>query len=211
LNLLQQNNQADIVSNPQVLAQDGRLSELGVITEEYFLLTPENVSGYYTQTEMVTIESGTKLSITPRIGDNNDITLEMATEVSDSVPKGTGSDLPVVTRRTARNVVTVKDGGTVALAGLTENRSKKIDKRVPGLSNLPLLGGLFKNTDNSSSSREIAVFVTAHLVPDGTTVRAGSAQMQSLPPLGSAAPSPTQAPMRRNIDEEIRNSLANSR
>lgn len=191
LNLLQQNGQADVVSNPQLLAQDGRLSELGVITEEYFLLTPQTTNNalFYTQTEMVTIESGTKLSITPRIGDNNDITLEMATEVSDSVPKGAGSDLPVVTRRTAKNVVTVRDGGTVALAGLTENRSKKTNKRVPGLSNLPLVGGLFKNTDNSTSSREIAVFVTAHLVPDGTTVRAGAAQPQPIP-LGPA-PVPT--------------------
>jgi type II secretory pathway component GspD/PulD (secretin) len=206
LNLLQQNGQADVVSNPQVLAQDGRLSELGVITEEYFILTPKDASSamFYMQAEMVTIESGTKLSITPRIGDNNDITLEMATEVSDSVPKGAGSDLPVVTRRTARNVVTVKDGGTVALAGLTENRSRRTDKRVPGLSNLPLLGELFKNTDNSQTSREIAVFVTAHLVPDGTTVRASSRQMPSQA-LGAGAQVP--ASTSANFDDDLRQSI----
>lgn len=203
LNLLEQNGEASVVSNPQVLAQDGRLSELGVITEEYFLLTPQanNNALFYTQAEMVTIESGTRLSITPRIGDNNDITLEMATEVSDSIPKAAGSDLPVVTRRTARNVVTVKDGGTVALAGLTENRTKKTNKRVPGLHKLPLVGGLFENDDNSGSSREIAVFVTAHLVPDGTRVRAGTSQMA---PLGSVpAPTPALVP----FDDQIRASL----
>ncbi|HPC95649.1 MAG TPA: hypothetical protein PLU87_11950 [Sedimentisphaerales bacterium] len=214
LNLLQQNSQAQMVANPQVLAQDGRLAELGVLTEEYFMLTPTitNNALFYSQTEMVKIESGTKLSITPRIGDNNDITLEMATEVSDSIPKAAGSDLPLVTRRTSRNVVTVRDGGTVALAGLTENRSKKIDKRVPGLSNLPLVGGLFKNTDNSSSSREIAVFVTAHLVPDGTTVRAGSVRMPSGPqpqpqPLGSGAQTATPAAgiSRSDIEASLRN------
>lgn len=206
LNLLQQNGQADVVSNPQVLAQDGRLSELGVITEEYFILTPQERAAtmFYTQAEMVTIESGTKLSITPRIGDNNDITLEMATEVSDSVPKGAGSELPVVTRRTARNVVTVRDGGTVALAGLTENRSRKDDKRVPGLSNLPLLGGLFKNTDSAQTSKEIAVFVTAHLVPDGTTVRASSRQMQPLP-LGTGTQAPTSTS--GNFDDDLRQSI----
>lgn len=204
LNLLQQNGQADVVSNPQLLAQDGRMSDLGVLTEEYFMLIPQtqNNTLFYTQAEMVKIESGTKLSILPRIGDNNDITLEMATEVSDSIPTGDGNQLPVVTRRTARNVVTVRDGGTVALAGLTENRSRKTDKRVPGLSNLPLVGGLFKNTDNSQTSREIAVFVTAHLVPDGTTVRASSRQMQ---PLGAGTPS--AAPSNGNFDDDLRQSL----
>ncbi len=209
LNLLEQNNQAEIVSNPQVLAQDGRLSELGVITEEYFLLTPQSQNNtlFYTQAEMVTIESGTKLSITPRIGDNNDITLEMATEVSDSVPKGAGSDLPVVTRRTARNVVTVRDGGTVALAGLTESRTKKTDQRVPGLHKLPLVGGLFKNNDNEASSREIAVFVTAHLVPDGTTVKAAPTRMQPLPALGSGAGAQAPAPSRGLSRSELERSL----
>lgn len=202
LNLLQQNGQADVVSNPQLLAQDGRMSDLGVLTEEYFMLIPQtqNNTLFYTQAEMVKIESGTKLSILPRIGDNNDITLEMATEVSDSIPSGAGNQLPVVTRRTARNVVTVRDGGTVALAGLTESRSRKTDKRVPGLSNLPLVGGLFKNTDNSQTSREIAVFVTAHLVPDGTTVRASSRQMQ---PLGT----PSAAPSNGNFDDDLRQSI----
>ncbi len=211
LNLLQQNSQAEMVSNPQVLAQDGRLAELGVLTEEYFMLTPTitNNALFYSQTEMVTITSGTKLSITPRIGDNNDITLEMATEVSDSIPKAAGSDLPLVTRRTSRNVVTVRDGGTVALAGLTENRSKKIDKRVPGLHALPLVGGLFKNTDNTSSTREIAVFVTARLVPDGTTVRAGSAPRvppQPQPqPLGSGAQTATPGLSRGDLEASLRN------
>jgi len=167
LNLLQENKQAEIVSNPQILAQDGKMSEIRVMTEEYYMLSAETDNIFaYTTTEMVTIESGTKLAITPRIGDNNDITLEIAAEVSDSIPSAAETRLPVVTRRTARNVVTVQNGGTVALAGLTENRSKKVDTKVPGLSGLPLIGGLFKNTNDTGKTREIAVFVTAHLVPE---------------------------------------------
>jgi type II secretory pathway component GspD/PulD (secretin) len=66
----------------------------------------------------------------------------------------------------AENVVTVQDGGTAALAGLTENRSKVKESRVPGFSNLPLIGGLFRHTSDDKATREIAVFVTAHLVPE---------------------------------------------
>ncbi len=171
LNLLAQNGEADIVSNPQVLAQDGRQAELNVMNEEYYYLSaPERVGGFYTEAQLETIEAGTNLQITPRIGDNNDITLEIAAEVSDVVSRGEQNQgtmpLVTVTRRRATNTVRIRDGGTVALAGLTENRTVQTNKRVPGLSRLPLVGKLFKNKSNQQASREIAVFITARLVPE---------------------------------------------
>jgi len=130
------------------------------------LTSPDVDTRSYAYQELAQIDSGTTLTITPRIGDNNDITLEVSVEVSDSIPRGRGSDLPVVTRRTASNTVRIRDGGTVALAGLSENRTNLKRKRVPGLSRLPLVGYLFKNNETDESTREIAVFVTAHLVSE---------------------------------------------
>jgi hypothetical protein len=167
LNLLAENDEATIMAKPQVMAQDGKRAEINVMTEEYYMLTsPETGTYYYSRSELETIESGTKLSIVPHIGDNNDITLDLAVEVSDSIARGRGNDLPVVTRRTSKNTVSIKNGGTVAVAGLTENRTRLSKQRVPGLSNLPLIGGLFKNKSDTKSDREIAVFVTAYIIPD---------------------------------------------
>ena len=164
LNLLVENKQADIIANPKVVAQDGRRAEMKVIQERWLMMTPtdpnSSVGG-----KLSKIESGTVLTITPYVGDNNDITLQMAVEVTDSIPKARGTDLPLVTRRIAKNAVTVKDGGTVAVAGLTENRSRTNEQRVPVLSDIPLVGELFKNRNEYRSSREAAVFVTVHLVP----------------------------------------------
>jgi len=165
LNLLAQNGEATILTKPQVIAQDGKESRIEVTTDEYyFLVAPELTNSFYTRSELETITSGTTLTITPHLGDNNDITLRVAVEVSESVPNRRSDGLPVVTRRKAENNVTIKDGGTVALAGLTENRTRTDRKRVPGLSAIPLLGSLFKSNNNENSSREIAVFVTARLV-----------------------------------------------
>lgn len=171
LNLLAENGEASIVANPQVLAQDGRPALIQVMTEEYYMMTAPEITGYfYTRAELQEVQSGTKLNITPRIGDNNDITLEIAIEVSDSIPRGRGSDLPVVTRRQASNTVRIKDGGTVALAGLMENKTRLKRKRVPGLSGLPILGALFRNEEKDQSIRDIAVFITAHLIPEAGQV-----------------------------------------
>ena len=197
LKLLQENSQADIVSSPKLLAQDGRQSQLRQVTEEWFMMTsPTQQQLFYAQSQLEKIESGTVLSITPHIGDNNDITLDLAIEVSDSIPSGRGSQLPVVTRRTAQNSVTVEDGGTVALAGLTENRSRKKEQRVPFMSDIPLVGGLFRNKDNDKSSREIAVFVTAYMIRDAKDVN-------------FRAPEPTEASMRTEpARNEFRQNLA---
>jgi len=209
LNLLQENSQADIIANPKVIAQDGRQAEMRVIQEEWFMMTgPTSADLYsYARAELQKIESGTVLTITPRIGDNNDIMLTMAVEVSDSIPKARGSELPLVTRRTAKNAVTVKDGGTVAVGGLTENRSKSSEKRVPVLSNLPFVGELFKNRNNDKASREVAVFVTAHLVPEGTQLTSTS----SAGPVGPTGPVDVQT-MRGQAEspDDFRQKLAES-
>ena len=209
LNLLQENSQADIIANPKVVAQDGRQAEMRVVQEEWFMMQAnQNNYQYYSTAQLQKIESGTVLSITPYIGDNNDITLQMAVEVSDSIPKARGSDLPLVTRRTARNSVTVKDGGTVAVGGLTENRSRSTEKRVPGLSKLPLIGPLFQSKSNDKATREVAVFVTAHLVPDGTRVINPNRTMAispGEPATGGPTTNENEDEFRRRLNEALTN------
>jgi hypothetical protein len=176
LNALEATSQADIVTNPQLVAQDGGQAQLRSIREEWFMMSDNQADMYgYSRAELQKIESGTTLTITPRIGDSNDITLELAVEVSSSVAKGRENDLPIVTRRQAKNKVTLKNGGTVAVAGLTENRTTSVDQRVPVLGSIPLVGRLFRNNNDDKETREIAVFVTATLIPEASEARPGAA------------------------------------
>ena len=161
LNLLEQNDEATIIASPQLMAQDGKEAEIKVATEEYFEIVTQ---GYYTQTQLEKIETGTVLKITPRIGEAGDITLEIMTEVSDVIARGEGN-LPVVTRRIAKSTVRIEDGGTAAIAGLTDSRTQTRDTRVPGLSDLPLIGRLFQDDAGVESSHQVAVFVTGRVMP----------------------------------------------
>ena len=145
------------------LAQDGHEAEIKVVTEEYFKITQE--AYYYTRFELETIETGTILTITPLIGDNNEITLNVAAEVSDVIARGQ-DNLPVVTRRTTKNTVRVENGGTAVVAGLMDSRKRYQKSRTPGLSGIPILGSLFDNTNTTDSARQVAVFITARLMPE---------------------------------------------
>ena len=100
----------------------------------------------------------------------------MAVEVSDSIPRGPDSDLPIVTRRQAKNSVTVQNGGTVAVAGLTENRTRQVEKRVPVLGQHSHHRTGVPNNDDRKSTKEIAVFVTATLVPENGPMTANPAR-----------------------------------
>lgn len=164
------------------------------------MMTDTVSNSMYSNSELEKIESGTVLTITPHIGDSNEITLEMAVEVSDSVAKGTDTDLPIITRRQAKSRVTVQNGGTVAVAGLTESKTRKANEKVPGLGGLPIIGRLFNNDNDQKVSREIAVFVTANLVSiRGPQTMVGSGGAPSI-----AAPvQPAGQDFRNGLAEEL--------
>ncbi len=155
LNLLRENEEATIVASPQVMAQDGKPAEIKVATEEYFQIA---TGGIYERIELEKIETGTLLKILPRISDKGDITLDVAAEVSDVIARG-ANNLPVVNRRTANSTVRVEDGGTVAIAGLMDARSRQSDRETPYFSAVPLIGRAFDNQTEVESTKQVAVFV----------------------------------------------------
>lgn len=171
LNLLSQNNQATIIASPQVLAEDGKEADINATTEEYFPISA--ASGTYVQTSLEKIQTGTILKITPQIGANGDITLDMNIEVSDVIARG-AQNLPVVSRRTAHSTIQIQNGGTAAVAGLVDTRSQSGDSGVPGFADVPLLGHAFRTETLNHQTRQVAVFVTATVVDDhDTTFKTG--------------------------------------
>jgi len=113
LNLLAQNDEAVILASPQVMAQDGKEAEIKVETEEFFIIVTEE---QYARSELEKIGSGIIMKITPRIGENGDITLELNVEVSDVVARGE-NNLPVVTRRIDATANVCRSSGVFPCSG----------------------------------------------------------------------------------------------
>ena len=162
LDFLSQNGQATLIACPQVMAQDGESAEMKVNTEEYFEIVSE---GLYVTSNLQKIETGTMLQMVPRIGRDGTITLAMTTEVSDVVARGE-NDYPVISRRTASSTIRVQDGGTAVIAGLLDKKDESVQSRLPGLWRIPVFGYLGRRENSRSTSRQVAVFVTARLLQD---------------------------------------------
>lgn len=164
LSLMSQNDEATVIASPQVVAQDGKEAQISVNTEEYFQIITQ--AGYYSRSDLEKIEAGTVLKITPRIGEDDQITMEISAEVSDVVARGE-NNLPVVTRRLAESTLCVENGGTAVVAGLKDHRAQLNRSGIPILRSMPILGHLFGADVRSTSLRQVDVFVTARLLPQG--------------------------------------------
>lgn len=111
---------------------------------------------------------GVKLNVTPLVEDNGEIRLKVAPEVSqlDSAHSVTidNFSLPALTISRAETVVELRDGQSFAIAGLFQRAYNNAIDQIPGLSNLPVLGSLFRSSNWQHSQTELVIIVTPHLV-----------------------------------------------
>ena len=76
----------------------------------------------------------------------------------------TGERPPDTTEADINTTVTVPDGSTIILGGLLRLNQTKGGTKVPILGDLPLIGGLFRSTDNNNLERNLYVFVKAEVI-----------------------------------------------
>ena len=182
LNLLAQNEDVAIIASPQILAQDGKEAQIKVANEEYFQITTPGV--YIASAQLEKIESGTTLTITPRISSRNEVTLDILVEVSDVAARGE-NNLPLVNRRSAKSTVRLQNGGTAAVGGLVNTSAQNAQARTPGLGDVPWLGRLFRNDTNRKGSKQVAVFITASVMEGQQRPAEGPEQHRRIPPVGA--------------------------
>ena len=118
-------------------------------------------------------EYGVGLRFTPTVLAGGRIHLKVAPEVSELSREGVGisaagvsgrSILPVITTRRASTTVQLFDGQSYAIGGLIKNNQVSNITGVPWLSEVPILGALFRSTDFQHDRTELLFVITAHLV-----------------------------------------------
>jgi general secretion pathway protein D len=94
-------------------------------------------------------------------------------QISNGVTVTTPSGIyqPIFTHRDIKTSVTVWDGATLVMGGLTREEVKRVNDKTPILGDIPLLGRLFKSKGEASSKRNLLIFVTANLVSPGGSLK----------------------------------------
>ncbi len=163
---------------------------------------------------------GVELKVTPTVEeDDYSISLDLAPKVTEfegfvefggpsvavsggrTVTVPPGFYQPIFSVREVSTKVSLWDGATLVMGGLTREEVKKVEDKVPILGDVPLLGRLFRSRGESSQKRNLLIFVTANLVSPG-----GSPKKQAIGelPAGALFRSPTlvtpAGPVSRQVD-----------
>jgi type IV pilus assembly protein PilQ len=152
-----------ILANPKILAVNKQLGQV-------YIGTKIGYQSQTTQTQEVTtqrvefLDTGTKLSFRPYIGDDGYIRMDIHPKDSSGTLKA--NDIPdEFSTELATNII-VKDGQTIVIGGLFRDVVVTSRNQIPLLGDLPLVGALFRGTDDSNRREEVIVLLTPHIIEE---------------------------------------------
>jgi len=157
LQVLEENQKAEIEANPKVRVSDGSTAELFVGQERSFVLqTGEDES------TLETVEAGITLNVTPKIINGEELKLEVAPDISHLTQDG--EDEMVVRRSELSTTVYAKNNETLTLAGMTLDEVVNYESQVPVLGDIPLVRWLFQSKTKEKGKRELLIFITPKII-----------------------------------------------
>jgi len=175
LNFLGSSSDAKVLSSPKLLARNAETAtitvgqEVPIVTSQQSTNTTTSPGGTPTGV-LQTIQyrsTGVILRVKPIILAGGRLDLELTQEVSSAAQTTTGvTTSPTIATRRVETKLSLRDGGTVMIAGLISENSSIGNSGIPGLKNLPGVGALFRNENKSRDKTELIILITAHVLND---------------------------------------------
>jgi pilus assembly protein CpaC len=140
------------------------------------------------------IQYGLRLVVRPTVLENGKISIVL--DQSISTPDYTnqiqvlGAPIPGFNQRTVSTITESDDGETWAVAGLLSEEDTKALKQVPLLGNIPILGWLFRSTNEQVSRSELMILMTARVIKGSNDTTQSFDGHGDLQPTGEPAPQP---------------------
>ncbi|MEK1907205.1 MAG: type II secretion system secretin GspD [Pseudomonas sp.] len=168
---LSSNSNSNLLSTPTLLTLDNQEAKILVGQN-----VPFQTGSYTTATDgasnpFTTIERqdiGVTLKVTPHINEGATLRLEIEQEISSLVPAPanvTVSDV-ITNKRSIKSTILANDGQVIVLGGLIQDDVTRSDSKVPILGDIPLLGRLFRSTEDTHVKRNLMVFLRPAVVRD---------------------------------------------
>jgi len=163
-NLLAEKNMATVRSHPKIVTSNGTPAEIRSQVESYVLITRPGITFFQTNLEI--IKSGTTLKVTPSVTRNDEIELILEPEVADvvGITADASGGLPVISRRSVKSTVRLKNGDVLVIGGLYQEASRDISRGLPFLKDLPILNLAVGKQDRRTSSSELLIFVSPKVI-----------------------------------------------
>lgn len=187
LDALESMGDTEIRSNPHVCVMDGQPATIEVIDDQpYKEVELETGTTNVTGVTYLFKKVGVQLQVTPRVNDEEMVSVVIRPEISsisqwyDGAPQvGT----PVIRKALAETTLMVRDGVTIIIGGMIQERLDNSTTRIPLLGSIPLLGRLFRYDTTSKVNTETVVFMTPRIVTGETPVMHARSLSKKLKPM----------------------------
>ena len=165
IQVLQSVGETRVLSRPSILVNDNQEASMASEKEVPYSSASQGTSTTITS-QGGTAKAGTTLTVTPRISEGGDITLDFQAELSDFTAPATGGLQPPAQRDTYQSSVTLPSDSTVVVGGFRLDRSGTTESKIPLLGDIPLLGNFFKSYSKDLTNSVIFVFITPRVMRD---------------------------------------------
>ncbi len=175
--MIQEDVTSNVLSAPKVMTLNNQEATI-VIGTKFPIVTTTTTTGASSTTTVdlkYYQDIGVRMNVIPQVSDNRYINMILhpsITSQNGSVTVfNTGgfqiASYPILTTREAETQVLMKDGETVVLGGLIEDRKSDSIIGIPILNNIPILGPLFTRNTIKTNKIDLLIFITAYLVHKG--------------------------------------------
>lgn len=170
------------LSAPRILALNNQEATILVGTR-YPILKQDTVATTGSPVVNLTLDYyqdiGIQLNVIPQIGADNSINMVVHPAVTSYTNTlGTNVQYPILEIREAETRIFMKDGETIVIGGLLKDVKNKSVSGIPFLKDLPYLGKIFGRDTVDTEKIDLIVFITAHIVKDGSLTPDEVAQIQ---------------------------------
>lgn len=169
LDLLNQNGNSKLISDPYITTTENQQAEI-VVETRIPIPTINRFTEGASVSDILTFQDekiGLTLNVTPRINEEGRITLNVFSRIEDIIGYSGPSDnqKPITASRSIRTRITVYDGETAALGGLLKEDDILLEQRLPLLGSIPIIGKLlFTNTSKEKATTDLTILITPQIV-----------------------------------------------
>lgn len=161
INAIAADTESNLLATPHIVTLNNQKAKF-LVGQEVPVSTGEQLSANF-ENAFRTVqrqEVGIKLEVTPQVNAQGDVKLFLKQEVSSVAgPVSSRSNDLVLNKREFETTLTVGDGQLLAIGGLLNDDERRTIERIPLLSDIPLIGELFKSRSRSRSKTNLMVFI----------------------------------------------------
>jgi len=170
LHALEKQSGVNILSTPHILTSNHHKAKI-IVGENIPFVMQSRIAETtdYATTLIKTYEYkdvGISLEITPHISQGGLVRLEINSEFTKLIENVTTSstDTPTTAKRQAQTVVSMDSGSTVVIGGLIRDDKVTLEKKIPLVSDIPVVGNLFKFKRDRVQKTNLLMFITPHVM-----------------------------------------------